>query len=425
MRYRAMILLGTVFAIFFIGLMFFFMGVGIAYSHDSEMSEFFDTTGLRNIRLEVHEDEEIDLDGEMVPFHTHQWCYDYESGGKIVQGSAQHSWYEDELPPPPPPPPPPVVNPPPDEEMETPAVDMHLADTPGYHYHSDHEDEGTHTHRGHAHGVYEWHEHTPLRHSHPRMTEPPVVVPPPIVKPPVVDPPVVDPPEEEEPNEQPISVSPDHDRPMGVSPGVSDRVTDNRIESDNPVPVAIAPPPPPVHDIIVTEIMFHDNGQQDTSQWFELYNRGGDANLDGWLLSFSTQEKSTSGRVGESVVVFGDHVVDRGGVLVVALKQEQSWSRNIENYIVVRAHNLKNKWVLSDADGDIIHERSVRWQAGWNLKTGGNRVSVAVVPTEPATSNTYYGRRTDVGTPGWHEDVAPQAPSLLRNKAVLWGELKK
>ena len=199
MDYNKIILIAVFFIAAFAA---FFMGVGLAYCHDADMADYFSVEGFTNIRLELHEDGEINLDGEMVGWHTHQWCYDYMSERGIVQGAAQHSWYQDELPKVEPPPPPMKPDPPVKPPMPS-ALEKHLADTPDYHYHSEHVDAGEHTHRGHAHGIHAWHEHNALVHSHPPKTVEPPPTPPPVVNPPVdppVDPPVeppVNPPKEE------------------------------------------------------------------------------------------------------------------------------------------------------------------------------------------------------------------------------------
>ena len=606
MKYREMVFLGLFFSVVF--LIFCAVFAGLAFSHDADMEDYFDTTGFTNIRLELHEDGEINLDGEMVPWHTHQWCYDYMSERGMKQGAAQHSWYTDELPPPPKEEP---KEEPKDDEKEMPsALDKHLSDTPDYHYHSDHDDNGTHTHRGHAHGIHEWHEHTPLTHSHPRTTPPPP--PPPIVKPPkdddddemgmpsdldkhladnphyhyhsdhddpgahthrghahgiyewhehttlihshprtppTVKPPVVDPPppDEKTDEEKHREQSPDfhshndshvdngfhthrghihdglgfhehtplaHSHPVeeteipkfnGVPPhthtflpphsdheahephahyygyhshdgykghghnygfyheheipekedtspevAIGDMPTVPAtvpVESElvvlpeesapttsveNPNDFIIIPTVPTVtvelvetrHDIVLTEIMFHDNGMLDTPQWFELHNRGEASNLSGWAIRFSTDHQSTNNRGGELTIVLGDHDIEQGESLVVTSKQAQSWEHNIENYTVYPLSNLKNQWTLYDRKSMIIHQRLGEWQHGWNTKLGGNRRSAEIIPTRPAPTHNYYGLRSDVGTPGWHEDVAPAAPALIRNKAVMWGQLK-
>ena len=179
-------------------------------------------------------------------------------------------------------------------------------------------------------------------------------------------------------------------------------------------------------EIIVTEIMFHDLGMQDVSQWIELYNAGHKGSIAGWSMRAATDRKSTSQRGGDAVVVFEDHFIEAGGTLILACKPETDWHRSIENYGVYPMRNLKNKWKLVDRDGNVIYERKDEWHRGWGSKGKENRrKSVKVVPSGVQHGNHYYGRETDIGTPGWHAPI-PSAPSLVPLKrATTWGALKR
>ncbi len=253
----------------------------------------------------------------------------------------------------------------------------------------------------------------------------PVVDPEPVIPDPIIEPdPVIPDPITEIEDVQ--EKTPNHPSPPGISvetqPSSQEEVSPAVETREPPEPIA---PKPVIHDIVLTEIMFHDDGMQDTSQWFELYNRGSEVSIVDWSIVFSTHSKSTSGRGGEPELVFGDHVIARGETLIIALKQVPAWGRNIDNYAVYPLQNLKNKWVLFDQKGRRIYERRGYWGYGWNLKLGGSRHSVNLIPTVAASTSHFYGRHSDHGTPGWHEDVVPQAPAFLRKKTVLWGELKR
>ena len=55
------------------------------------------------------------------------------------------------------------------------------------------------------------------------------------------------------------------------------------------------------------------------------------------------------------------------------------------------------------------------------------RVSYQVIPSEKHEKGGYYvGHRGDKSSPGFHKEIAANAPSIpfVRNKSVIWGELK-
>ena len=57
----------------------------------------------------------------------------------------------------------------------------------------------------------------------------------------------------------------------------------------------------------------------------------------------------------------------------------------------------------------------------------GARVSHQAYPSKaPSTETYYYGHSEDIGSPGFYQDPAPAAPSLVRRKQVgTWASLKR
>jgi len=200
------------------------------------------------------------------------------------------------------------------------------------------------------------------------------------------------------------------------------------------------PPPPPKSDIVLTQIMFHtwtSAGGGGNPQWFELHNRGGDGTVKDWQLTFFLRGG------GELILVFKDFPLAAGETMIVSgqrvghfLGHLWGHSQGVEKvYVDEDILDLKSRWVLVDPDGKEIYRRDVHWNHGWGKHArglfgkGSYRQAVDVIPSEPYTGEDpiYYGNRWDAGNPpGWHVDVAPQAPRLVRPKFVtLWGALKR
>lgn len=212
-----------------------------------------------------------------------------------------------------------------------------------------------------------------------------------------------------------------------------------------PKPIVKPPPPPPKSNIVLTQVMFHDwtsAGGGNLPQWFELHNRGGDGNLKGFQLTFFIKGGD------KRIILLKDYPFAAGETLIVSRKRVghflgHLWghSQGVEKvYIDETIPNLKNNWVLTDPSGKELYRRDAYWNWGWGEHERGTvrdtagrkhayRRSVDVIPSEPYTGQDpiYYGNRWDAGNPpGYHVDVAPKAPSLVRPKLVtLWGILKQ
>ncbi|MYC40226.1 MAG: hypothetical protein F4X55_04345 [Candidatus Dadabacteria bacterium] len=186
--------------------------------------------------------------------------------------------------------------------------------------------------------------------------------------------------------------------------------------------------------------MFHDwtsAGGGGLPQWFELHNRGGDGTVKGFQLTFFPKGG------GKVIIVLKDCPLASGETMIVARQRVghrlgHLWghSEGVEKvYIDADILNLKNNWVLTDPAGKEIYRRTAHWNHGWGkhergpFGKGAYRKAVDVIPSEPYTGDApiYYGNRWDAGNPpGYHVDVAPKAPHLVRPKRVLlWGALKK
>lgn len=227
--------------------------------------------------------------------------------------------------------------------------------------------------------------------------------------------------------------------PVGTVPSkpASEPESENIPEAEVVVSVSPKPvsePEPvliPSVDIILTEIMFHDWGPFGPGhpQWFELYNRGGDGNLKGFTLTFLSRSDGTYTKGGQSTVMLGDFLLKSGQAVIITNKElpDRPWLRNIDNFIVAPLRNLKNQWILTDANGNEIYSRRVKWNYGWGKHGDNNeRQSVDIVRSEWADAEYFYGMKWDKGSPGYHVDVVPKAPHLVKPKLVmLWGSLKQ
>lgn len=285
-----------------------------------------------------------------------------------------------------------------------------------------------------------WPEWYPAKYGHPPYrvavdppvdVEPPVDVDPPVVESPIVDPPVVDPPVVESPVVSRFPAGSTDDAPLVASPQIE---TPRVIEVSVPA-VDVVPP----SDIVLTQIMFHTwtrAGGGGNPQWFELHNRGGDGTVKDFQLTFFPKGG------GKLTIVFKDCPLASGETLIVTPSRVGSFlghlwghSQGVDKvYIDADILNLKNNWVLTDSNGTVIYRRSVPWNWGWGehardaLGRAAYRQAVDVIPSEPWTGETpiYYGNAWDAGNPpGWHVDVVPRAPRLLRKTATTWGALKQ
>lgn len=273
---------------------------------------------------------------------------------------------------------------------------------------------------------------------------------------PVVEPPE---PEKEEPKspivEPPVIVEPTstveapqatstqgntQDRQQSVlETGDTQEASQGEVEASTPRHKAVEatlPKTTPPH-IVLTQVMFHDWGgsARGLPQWFELHNRGGDGNLEGYRLTFFFH-------VGKLIIDLKDCHLATGETLIVARKRVGHFRGHLwghsqgvaKVYIDPDIPNLKNRWALSDPDGNVIYERTLRWDLGWGQHVAfqngklGRRQAVEVIPSEAYTGQDpiYYGNYWDTGNPpGFHVDVIPRAPQLRTKRIGTWGHLKK
>ena len=200
-----------------------------------------------------------------------------------------------------------------------------------------------------------------------------------------------------------------------------------QIEVLTPEPIVVVPK----SDIVLTQVMFLGVARPYFPQWFELHNRGGDANLKGYQLRFFPRGG------GEIIIVLKDYPLASGETMIVTGKRVghfkgHLWgsSEGVEKvYIDEAIPNLKNRWVLTDPDGKEIYRRDVRWNWGWGSYKDRYRRAYDVILSEPYTGDDpiYYGHPRDAGNPpGYHVDIAPKAPRRVQPKLVtLWGAIKK
>ena len=221
-----------------------------------------------------------------------------------------------------------------------------------------------------------------------------------------------------------------------VSTGTTPKATTPVVHSGFiPEPHAPRIIPPSVK---VTEIMFRDwsrSGGAGRPQWIELYNSGGDTNLEGYSIVFHEQvHHRTREPIDDLVVTFGAFPFPSNHVLIVS-KQHYTQPWHVlgvdpdQLYVNTAITNLKHKWTLYDRDYNVVYSRNQTWNTGiggHNADRG--RVSVEILPTEPPAEGVehHYGGRIDTSTPGHHVPIVPAAPSLQNPKLVtMWATLKR
>ena len=273
--------------------------------------------------------------------------------------------------------------------------------------------------------------------------------------------PVVNPEPEPDPEPDPVvDPEPDPDpipSPMEMNPGEqSDAGNGLRVMGDGlrgesgleTPPTGLETPPtplnPPPADIVLTQVMFHTWGAiggRDLPQWLELHNRGRDANLKGYTLTFRINIPFQD---EEKVIVLKDFPLPAGETMIVTRRRVGGFlghlwghSQGVKYvYVDEQIPNLKNKWTLTDPSGKVVYRRDAHWNYGWGHHKNRERCAVDVIPSEPYTGDDgtvfsegarYYGSRWDAcNPPGFHIDVAPQAPQLRRPKQIgTWGNLKR
>lgn len=249
--------------------------------------------------------------------------------------------------------------------------------------------------------------------------------------PPVVDPdPVIEPPDEDNGGVQ--TSAPTEYSPVPEPEPVSAPVSVPPVAA-----VVVSASKAPPANIVLTQVMFHDWGASsggNLPQWFELHNRGGDGNLEGYTLTFSVKTRFF-GVYEEKVIVLKDFPLKAGETMIVTRRRVGHFlghlyghSQGVEHvYIDEDIPNLKNRWTLTDPSGKVVYRRDARWNWGWGKHIERNRAAFDVMPSEPYTGEEpiYYGSHCDAGNPpGFHEDIPPKAPQVRWKRIGTWGDLK-
>ena len=262
------------------------------------------------------------------------------------------------------------------------------------------------------------------------------------------------PPVDEQPVDQPTVNQPTITQPTITQPTtVATGGTSEGVSSPQPVgPVAAGsapqerrPEPTPMQPLRVTEYMLRDwskggvIGNSNLPQWIELYNPNIEAvNLKGWTFQYATRRFRNQPYKIHTLTLAATEdgfSIPGGGVAILSTQQlherkfsgieaTQVYNLNIENV-------LKRGWVLTDADDKEVQRLgrdafSALWDPVAPPHQDGARVSHHVYLSESPSESYYYGDSGDIGSPGFYEQAAPAAPSLVRQKRIgTWADLKK
>ena len=208
-----------------------------------------------------------------------------------------------------------------------------------------------------------------------------------------------------------------------------------------PVQRTAEPTPPPeiVADpqkVLVTEWMLLDWGRS-VPQWIELYNYNTtEIDLNDWTFKYigwkgykritkSTTISDFKIPAESAIILATYHTIVKDG-----LTDEQIYNLKIP----VSEGTLKHGWEISDSNGHVVYvigqtltnNESGNPQTGKFVGSGlsGGRESVQVYKSADAPSPSYYGRRNDIGSPGFFESI-PAAPSTKRTLITKWAELRQ
>jgi len=217
---------------------------------------------------------------------------------------------------------------------------------------------------------------------------------------------------------------------------VSHTVETNIISPEAPERETPSAPASTRHPLQVVEYMVRDwnNYVGNLPQWIELYNPNtGPVNLKDDTFQYATR-RFANHPYKIHTLTLGDHIIPAGGTALLvthAVPTRQVSGIDPKQVYNLRIPNiLKHGWLLMDADGQEIH-RIGREAFGAladpvaPLHRERARVSHHVYPSEAPSEPYYYGKREDIGSPGFYQEAVPTAPSVVRRKRVgTWASLK-
>ena len=192
--------------------------------------------------------------------------------------------------------------------------------------------------------------------------------------------------------------------------------------------------------VLITEYMLLDNGRR-LPHWIEIYNPNTTAvNLRGYTFTYATRKFASYPWTyhqqslqrfeipARSAAILVSHNFWRGSGRVEGLEENQVYQLNLNKHV------LKNGWVLQDANGYDVHRVGIAFRTDTQPNLGNPvvpahagkwiRQSWERYPSTDPTTPSYYGKWSDVGSPGFFE-LAPAAPTLQRKSVGMWGSLKK
>ena len=271
----------------------------------------------------------------------------------------------------------------------------------------------------------------------------------PVDEQPVNQQPVNQQPVNQQPVNQPTVNQPTVNQPTtvatgGTSEGTSSPQPVGPVATDS-APQERQPGSPLMQPLRVTEYMVRDwskggvIGNSNLPQWIELYNPNIEAvNLKGWTFQYATRRFRNQPYKVHTLTLAATEdgfSIPGGGVAILAtqrlparkfsgIEATQVYNLNIENV-------LKRGWVLTDADDKEVQRLgrdafSALWDPVAPPHQDGARVSHHVYLSESPSESYYYGDSGDIGSPGFYEQPAPAAPSLVRQKRIgTWAALKK
>lgn len=184
---------------------------------------------------------------------------------------------------------------------------------------------------------------------------------------------------------------------------------------------------------VVTEYMLAVGGRGENAhpQWIELYNpHNGPVNLQNWLFKYVDKGKEESIRIDK-------FRIPAGGTAILASQQAQHrYGVDPEQvYVLNIPHVLKKGWAILDTEGNDIHRIGVAFRTGtapnlanpsFLLGEKRQRISHSRYVSQVPMERFYYGKASDVGSPGFFQVPIPSAPSKPDMKLqTSWGALKK
>ena len=205
------------------------------------------------------------------------------------------------------------------------------------------------------------------------------------------------------------------------------------------------PVAPPLEKVWVTEYMLLDSGRH-LPHWIEVYNPNAVAvDIKGYTFSYATRKFANAKwehhpQTLESfeipakdaiILVSHDITKKRFGDTFGGIEKAHIYQLNINQYV------LKSGWLLQDAQGNDIHRIGQAFENDTHPSLGnpvvpqhikGARQSWHRYKSADAPERSYYGKSSDVATPGFflYAPAAPAAPALIRPKRFgIWANLKK